>query len=103
MDNDGSATLIRRAASLKLAAPSDQHILYPSALFSVSECNEESLGPSKHVHRRPVHFARSPTYVGDNGETGQSRSKGAQDSVRNGSMERGQLPLVEPDKKNGNQ
>ena len=77
VDDDGSRTLIRRAASLELATPSGQHILYPPALFSVRQRDQESVGPLKDVHWRPVHFARSPTYICNNGEAGQSRSDGA--------------------------
>ena len=89
--------LIWHAASLKLAAPSGQYILYPSAISSISERDQESVWLSKNIHRGMVEPAGLSTYVCHNTEAWQSRSESVRYSVRNSSMEGCYLPLVEPD------
>ncbi len=63
MNDDGRRKLISHAATLEFAAVRRQHILDPSAIRTVGERNQESVGLSKHIHRGAVEFAGLTTYL----------------------------------------
>ena len=102
MHYDRSEKLILHTASLKLAAPSGQYIPDPPTILSIGERNEESVGPSKNIDRRPVEPARLSTNVCNDSEAGQLSGKPACDSVRYSSMEGRYRPLAKPNENDGN-
>lgn len=103
MHDDRRRKLICDAAGFKLTPPSGQYIADPPAILPIGERDQESLGLSKNVHRRPVESARLSTYVCNDGEAGQSGGESNRDSVRNSSMEGCHTPLAKPDQKNSKQ
>jgi len=89
MNDDGRRKLISHAATLEFAAVRRQHILDPSAIRTVGERNQESVGLSKHIHRGAVEFAGLTTYACHDSEARQATDESDGDPVGDGSVECG--------------